>query len=252
MTAPLVSIVTPAYDAEAYLPEAIESVLAQSYQNWEMLIVVDCKSKDRTKHIAEAARGKDPRIKIITGPECKSVVDNRNHAIDQAQGEFIAFLDADDRWLPNKLRTQINVMLKDRLNISYHSFNVIDEKSRACGPIRTAKYAVGYEDLLKNNCMGCLTVIVRRDFIKEKRMRDVHHEDLHFWLQLLEEGESATPIKGVLAEYRIRQNSLTESKLRSALWRWQLYRHLGMTRLKAAFYMLFYALFAVNKRLHVL
>lgn len=246
---PLVSIVTPAYNAEMYLAEAIDSVIAQTYQNWEMLIVIDNKSSDKTQLIAEAASQKDSRIKVIKDSLCSSVSANRNRAIEEANGTFIAFLDSDDRWLPKKLELQIQMMVEQSINISYHSFDIIGENGQNKGTTRLAKYDVNYHDLLKNNCMGCLTVVARRSFIHNTRMMQIRHEDLHFWLQLLQGGHHAKPMPQSLAEYRIRKDSISENKLKCAVWRWQLYRHLGVSIPKALYLMVLYVLFALNKRI---
>lgn len=248
MIEPLVSIVTPAYNAQSFLQLTIDSVLDQTYSNWELLVVVDSKSKDSTAQIAEVASQQDQRIKVIQSPDCKSLSANRNKAIDLAQGDYIAFLDSDDRWLPNKLDIQVNTMLKNNLDISYHSFAVINESGAPCGPTRIAKYDVGFQDLLKNNCIGCLTVMVKKAFINSQRMKEVRHEDLDFWLQLLKDGGTAKPITTPLAEYRIRKNSVSENKLQCAIWRWRLYRNIGLSLHKSAYYMILYVIFAFYKR----
>lgn len=247
---PLVSIVTPAYNAQPHLQCAIDSVLAQTYPNWELLLVVDAKSFDATAEIARQASKQDQRIKVIQSPDCNSLSANRNKAIDLAQGDFVAFLDSDDRWLPNKLGQQLSIMRNSKIDISYHSFSVINEQGDPCGPTRLAKYEVGFQDLLKNNCIGCLTVMVSRKFISTKRMNEVRHEDLDFWLQLLQDGGTAKPITTTLAEYRIRKNSVSENKLKCAVWRWQLYRRIGLPIYKSIYYMFLYVVFAFYKRVH--
>lgn len=249
ITTPLVSIVMPAYNSEKYLSAAINSVLAQTYSNWELLLISDSKSSDGTLQIASAASQTDSRIKTIQDPACKSLNANRNKGLELAQGTYIAFLDSDDKWLPTKLADQVAAMLEQKLDISYHSFEVIDEDGMRCGPTRQAKYEVGYLDLLKNNCIGCLTVMIRREFIGTKRMYDIRHEDLHFWLQLLQDGGTASPLAMPLAEYRIRKNSVSENKIQCALWRWHLYRHLNISIGKSAYYMILYVFFALYKRI---
>lgn len=249
ITTPLVSIITPAYNSEKYLSAAINSVVAQTYSNWELLLIVDSKSSDNTLNIATEASRTDSRIKVVQDPSCRSLNTNRNKGLDLALGTYIAFLDSDDRWLPPKLATQVAAMLDRKLDISYHSFEVIDEDGAHCGPVRHAKYDVGYNDLLKNNCIGCLTVMVRKEFIGTKRMYDIRHEDLHFWLQLLQEGGTASPLSKPLAEYRVRKNSVSENKFQCAIWRWQLYRKLGLSKIQSLYYMLLYIVFAVYKRI---
>lgn len=245
---PLVSIVMPVYNAVDHLKYSIDSVLAQTHGNWELLIVIDCKSSDASLEIARRMALSDIRIQVITSDLCTDVSSNRNKAIEEAKGQFVAFLDSDDIWLPEKLAYQVSFMEVKKVNISYHSFDVINEDGGIKGPRRQAKYRVGYRDLLKNNCMGCLTVMVRRSFIKDKRMKNIHHEDLHFWLQLLQEGGYAFPIKETLAQYRIRKNSLSENKIQCAIWRWQLYRHLKLSVIASMYYMVLYTVFAIKKR----
>lgn len=246
---PLVSIITPAYNAESFLSDCINSVLSQTYPNWELLIIVDAKSNDKTAEIAMKAGQQDSRIKVVRDAECKSLSANRNKGLDLAQGSYVAFLDSDDKWLPNKLAMQVTAMLDRKLDISYHSFEVINDTGLRCGPVRHAKYEVGYNSLLKNNCIGCLTVMVKKDFVGSKRMHNIRHEDLHFWLQLLKEGGTAAPMQTPLAEYRIRKNSVSENKLQCAIWRWQLYRKLGFSKARSLHYMILYAIFAIYKRI---
>lgn len=249
-TYPLVSIITPAHNSELFLEDAINSALAQTYKNWEMLIVVDTKSTDATLAIAQNASTQDSRIKVLQNEDCHSISFNRNFAIDNSLGEYIAFLDSDDRWLPEKLAKQVAAMENESANISYHSFRVIDVDGAKCGPTRRAKYSVGYKDLLKNNCMGCLTVMVRRSFIKDQRMEAIRHEDLHFWIKLLHDSNSlAIPVTTTLAEYRVRDQSISSNKIKSAFWRWCLYRKLEIPPAKAIYYLSLYSLLAAWKRI---
>src|SRR4051812_35193328 len=107
---PLVSVITPAYNAEKYIEETIKSVMNQEYQNWEHLIVLDWNSKDRTATIVKELAEKDPRIKLITSPNAMGAANNRNIALETAKGDYIACLDADDIWTADKLKKQIEFM----------------------------------------------------------------------------------------------------------------------------------------------
>ena len=161
---PLVSIITPLYNSEKYIAETIEFVLAQTYSNWEMIIVDDC-SKDNGVEIVEKYREKDKRIKLYQNEINKGVSYTRNRAIDIAQGKYIAFLDSDDLWKKEKLEKQINFMEQNNIVLSYTAYEKINEDGSKRGEIRVPE-KLDYKELLKNCLIGFLTAIYRKEELK--------------------------------------------------------------------------------------
>ena len=156
MQEPLVSVIMPAYNAEKYISESIDSVLAQSYQNWELLITDD-RSSDNTQRIVEDYCINDKRIKLFINKENGGAGVARNNSIKEANGRFIAFLDSDDQWLPEKLNKQITFMLKNNYAFTFTAYQKIKGKqllSKVIPPLYTT-----YNRLLGSNVIGCLTVV---------------------------------------------------------------------------------------------
>ena len=143
----LVSVIVPAYNCEKFIGETIASVLAQTYQNWEMIIVDDC-SSDNTREIILDSAKKDSRIKYYFLQNNSGAAVARNTAMEQAEGEYMAFLDSDDVWLPEKLEKQLNFMRDNNVAFSATSYELIDEKSRPLGRMRVARPKTDYQRML--------------------------------------------------------------------------------------------------------
>src|SRR5690625_3661748 len=153
---PLVSVITPAYNAERFIAEAIESVRKQTYTNWEMIIVNDC-STDRTVQIVESYQKKDKRIKLYHLQKNSGSGVARNKAMDEANGRFLAFLDSDDLWLPEKLERQIEFMLSNHIAFSFTKYVRMLEDGTVTNAVTNAPTQLGYNDLMKQCVIGCLT-----------------------------------------------------------------------------------------------
>ncbi|MGZ3691817.1 MAG: glycosyltransferase family 2 protein [Pseudobdellovibrio sp.] len=220
----LVSIVTPAYNAEKFIDETINSVINQQYQMWEHLIVIDCNSKDRTKEIVQKYSEKDTRIKMIESPRAKGAAANRNLALELAEGEFIAFLDADDLWTPDKLSKQVTFMQQNNYAFSYTSYRRMNADKSVIGHVQKIPKQVNYNQLLHNNTMACLTVIFRKDAFSHLRFQEYGWEDLSFWLQILKLTPYAYGLNEPLAYYRIVKGSRSNNKLFAARLRWDTFR----------------------------
>ena len=162
----LVSIVTPCYNAGKFIGQTIDSVLAQTHTHWELIIVDDC-SSDSSVEIIERYTYRDNRIKLIRQPENGGAVLARNKAIEEACGQYIAFLDADDLWLPNKLEKQLVFMREHDLAFTYSSYQLMNESGEYLGEFLTQPQ-ISYHFLLKTNCIGCLTAIYDVEKIKSK------------------------------------------------------------------------------------
>jgi len=245
---PLVSVITPAYNAERYIEDTIRSVINQQYQNWEHLIVLDCNSKDSTGEIVKRFSEKDPRIKLITSPHAKGAANNRNVALEIARGEYIACLDADDLWTPDKLEKQISFMAKNNYGFSFTGFRRISQDNSVQGYVHQMPEKVSYDDLLKNNCIACLTAVFKKDQYGDIRFQEHGWEDMSFWLQILKRTPYAYSVNQPLALYRIVKGSRSNNKLFAAKLRWNTYRLVEkMSLVKSCYLFSIYALTAVFK-----
>ncbi len=220
---PLVSVITPAYNASRFIGETIESVLAQTYTNWEMIIVDDC-STDHTVDIVKSYKKEDDRIKLFQLEQNSGSGVARNRAMDEAKGRFLAFLDSDDLWMPEKLSRQIPFMLDNGLAFSFTKYVRMNEDGTMTNAVTKAPATVHYEDLMKHCVIGCLTVILDRSKIGEQRMLEIRtRQDYAFWLSLTRQGYLAYGLPEVLAKYRLVENSISSNKLKVARQNWRLY-----------------------------
>lgn len=236
---PLVSIITPLYNSEKYIAETIESVLAQTYSNWEMIIVDDC-SKDNGVEIVEKYREKDKRIKLYQNEINKGVSYTRNRSIDIAQGKYIAFLDSDDLWKKEKLEKQINFMEQNNIVLSYTAYEKINEDGSKRGEIRVPE-KLDYKELLKNCLIGFLTAIYRKEELKNFKFINSKAEDYIFWLSILKKIEYAYGINEILASYRVLNNSRSSNKIDIVKFHWKIYRKIEkLSLLRSIYYYLIY------------
>ena len=248
MSNPLISIITPAYNAERFIVQTMQSVQNQSYQNWEHLVIVDHNSKDKTLDIVRAWSEKDPRVKLITSPNALGATKNRNLALDSVKGEYVAFLDADDLWPTEKLEKQLKFMMEKKVAFSYTAFNRISIDGSKVGHLLQVPAKLSYTSLLYNNAIGCLTVMIRTDLIGSSRFQEDGWEDMSLWLALLKKTPFAYGIQEPLALYRIVPGSRSNNKIFAAGLRWETYRKVeGFSLLKSAYYFVFYAFSAVWK-----
>lgn len=243
----LVSVITPSYNSSPFIKETIESVQAQSYANWEM-IIVDDKSRDDSVHVIKQYIEKDPRIKLITLTQNAGAARARNIALKEAQGDYIAFLDSDDLWLPTKLEEQVAFMQKDNLAFSFTSYSLIDEQGNAMNIQVHAPKVVDYKYLLGNTTIGCLTVMLDRHQFKQIEMPVIQPEDTALWLVLLRLGYQAYGLQKSLSKYRIVSNSTSRNKLKAAYRYWKLLRNQEkLNFVKTNFYFSQYAYHAYKK-----
>ena len=244
----LVSIITPAYNAAAYIAETIESVLAQTYLNWEMLIANDC-SKDNTPEIVESYAAKDKRIKLINLKQNSGAALARNTAIQNAKGRYIAFLDSDDLWKKEKLQKQIQFMQQNGYAFIYSSYEHFKgTKENIQHQVQIPK-SLNYNQALKGNQIGCLTVMLDRKQIANIHFTTQKHEDYILWLNILKQGITAYGIQESFALYRTgNSKSISGNKMQSALWTWKVYRdNQKLSVLKSMYYMLFYVVSGLKK-----
>jgi glycosyltransferase involved in cell wall biosynthesis len=245
----LISIIMPLYNCEEFVEESINSVISQTYENWELIVVDDCStdnSYQKVKYLAE----NDNRIKLYQMPTNSGVARVRNKAISVAKGRYLAFLDADDLWHSDKLKIQLEFMLQNSLDFSFTAFDVIDESGKTSFGVNEVPLKFRYKDLLKHTAIGCLTVMYDT-FKLDKCYFDISlgkHEDYQCWLEILKKIPYAGGLNEPLAYYRVRNSSLSSNKLIAASYVWKIiYRYQKIPFLKALYYFSNYAFKAVLK-----
>lgn len=233
----LVSIITPSYNTEKFIAETIESVVSQSYQNWEMIIVDDV-STDRSVKIIENYIKQDSRIKLIKLKSNSGAAVARNKAIAKANGRFIAFIDSDDLWKPTKLEEQISFMLEKAIVFTYSAYNLIDEEGKSLNIIKNPLEKVDYVELLKENQIGCLTVVYDKEKLDKCYMPLIRkRQDYGLWLSILKKTPYAYKVPNVLASYRVRQDSISRNKINLLKYNYKLfYIHEEFSILKSSYY----------------
>lgn len=223
MNKPLVSIITPTYKSKDFILDTIQSVINQSYENWEMIIVDDASGDDIEGHIAEHIN--DVRIKVIVKDENEGAARARNLAIDMAQGEYIAFLDSDDTWDSEKLLIQVGLMLKNDWDFSFTSYRIINEDNKRT--VVEVPKTIDYEGFLRNTIIGTSTVILNRGKLNNVHLVDVRQDhDSMTWLRIMRENDiKAYGINQILTNYYKRSDSISSDKVKAAKKHWKNLRH---------------------------
>lgn len=225
MNSELVSIITPAYRCAGVVGDTIRSVLGQTYPYWEMLIVEDC-SPDNTRDVLREWTKVDPRVHLIEQPKNGGPAMARNAALERAQGRWIAFLDSDDLWLPQKLERSIAFAESHQAPLVFTGFRRIPadggEEGRYIGVPRT----LSYRQLLGNTAIATSTVLLDRNMVGDVRMKKTYYDDFHCWLQILKRGYVAYGLDEDLMCYRVMGQSVSRNKRSSAAHVWRAYRDL--------------------------
>ena len=242
-----VSIIVPMYNAEKFIGKTIESVLSQTYENWEMLIMNDV-STDNSLAVVNKFAKKDARIKVVNTEKNMGVVKGRNHLIDLANGKYIAFLDADDYWHSQKLEKQIQFMKEKNAGISCTEYTRVKENGEKINEV-VIKSEISYTDMLKNNYLGCLTVMYDVEKVGKRYFKELEkNEDYVLWLEIVKDVKTIFGLKENLAYYRVLDNSRSSNKAKTAKVRWEIYRQVErLPFLKSVYYFLHYAVRAVLK-----
>jgi teichuronic acid biosynthesis glycosyltransferase TuaG len=244
----LVSIITPAYNCSDYISQTIESVLAQTYTNWELLIVND-KSTDNTEDIINEYLTKDNRIRLINHEMNSGPAVARNTALEEARGRFIAFLDSDDVWKKEKLEKQIGYMLKNNYGFTFTAYEFMKLSNSDTTRIIEVPTSIDYKQNLKNTIIGCLTVIIDREIIGDFRMPLIRiAQDHSTWLLILKKGHYAYGLNESLAEYRRSPGSLSGNKIKALKGEWENYRDvIKIPLIKRCYYFSWYVFNAIKK-----
>lgn len=248
-----VSVITPSWNSEKYIVETIKSVQNQTYQNWEMIIVDDC-STDRTVDIVEAIAKEEPRVRIIRQAVNSGAAKARNRSLGEATGRFIAYLDADDIWKPDKLNMQVSFMKSKRCGFFCASYEVIDDAGEPLNKQVHMLPELDYAGFLTNNLLQTVGIMVDTEIVEKKylEMPDIRRrQDAATWLQVLKAGYKCYGLDVVLAEYRRTKNSLSSNKVKAVKGEWSLYRDIEHLSIPFSCYCFVrYAFLAVWKRIY--
>ncbi|MCJ0741622.1 glycosyltransferase family 2 protein [Pedobacter montanisoli] len=249
MEQPLVSIITPCYNSADFITATLNSVLEQSYQNWE-LIVIDDQSKDNTCELVEAFSKQQPKIRLIKLEKNGGVANARNVGLEAANGKYIAFLDSDDIWLGEKLTNQVTYMEEKSLLMSFFAYHRINEEGEIISGKIGVPDSVNYKKLLWHNVIIFSTSMVLKSAIGDLRFKKTGHEDWIFWLDLFKKCGNGYGINQPKVQYRIRQGSVSANKLKAAGYTWKILRENEKIGLIKSMYLFSkYAVATVWKRL---
>ncbi len=239
---PLVSIITPTFNSEEFLSQTIDSILNQSYKAWE-LIIVDDYSTDNTIQLIDTYQKKHSNISLIQNTTNQGAGVSRNKGIIAAKGDFIAFLDADDLWKPNKLEVQINLMIKNNLDVCFSSYDLIDEDGNNLFKRVKALPELTYNKLLRSNYVGNLTGVYNcKTLGKIPSTKLRKRQDWILWLEAIKKSNKpATGIQEPLAFYRVRKDSMSSNKFNLIWHNFQVYRKgLGFSLIKSIIYFIIF------------
>lgn len=239
---PLVSVLMPAFNAEKYIEKAIRSVIAQTVSDWE-LVVIDDHSQDMTFQIAEALAREDARIHLYRNEQNQGAARTRNRGLDLCRGQYVALLDCDDVWYPDKLAQQLKLAQQENADIVYCAYAIVDEDGEKRCRDFIVPECTDVESTLVKSVISCSTALLGKNVTENYRFPiGYYHEDLALWLQLLGDGMKAVGTSQVLAAYRVRPCSRASNKLSVAKRRWQIYRSvMGLSVRKSVFYFVQYA-----------
>jgi teichuronic acid biosynthesis glycosyltransferase TuaG len=240
----MISIITAAYNCEAYITQAIRSVQAQTYENWEMLIVDDL-STDKTVSIIQQCCQDDSRIRLIIPTEKLYAAGARNLATQHAKGDYMAFLDADDLWEPEKLELQHQFMIQNNYTFSITSYKKVNSLGQKGTRIFAARPLIDHHMMLYTNRIGCLTVMYNAKKLGKLYFNPhfLYQEDYILWLDTLKEKcDFAHGLDIPLAYYRVHPTAKSSNKLKIALYTWNVvYKdHFKWNIFKRLYYFTFY------------
>lgn len=248
---PLVSVIIPSYNTSDTLKYAIESIINQTYDSFEILITDDNSKQEHYSSLVTLAN-QYSQVKLFRLEENSGPAVARNRSIRQAEGRFIAFLDADDLWEPTKLEEQVKFMLENDIALSYTSYSTVDEQGHNLGRLVQCPSKVSYHKMLKNNYIGCLTAMYDREKLGKIYMPEIKkRQDWALWLSILKTTPYALGIQKPLAKYRVRENSVSRNKFNLIKYNWKIYNEVeGFSAIKSMFYMIRFFFFYFLKKVN--
>ncbi len=231
-----VSVIMPSYNSEQFLHATIDSVINQTFTEWELIVIDDCSSDNSNKIIDEYMQ-KSEKVKLISLKHNSGPAIARNRGIEESKGRYIAFLDSDDLWHPDKLSKQLSFMKKEDASLSFTGYKRIDERSDMVIGQLDVPFRVDYNELLKQNIIGCLTAIYDTQKIGKIYMPDIlRRQDFGLWLKILKKVPYAYGLNEPLAYYRVRTSSVSSNKILASKYNWKLYREVEKLPLYKAIY----------------
>jgi len=246
----LVSVIIPYYKKRNFVKETIVSVINQSYDYLEILIIYDDTNQNDLEFLQEISK-LDNRIKIINNNKRLGAGPSRNKGIDQSNGKYIAFIDADDTWTQDKIKEQISFMKKNNYQISHTSYFIIDEKKKIVGQ-RKARDLLSINEILKSCDIGLSTVIIEKKVIvdtKTKFPQLVTKEDFVFWLKLLKKNHKFYAFDNNLTNWTNSKNSLSSSTIQKLFDGFKVYNYyMNFNIIKSIYYLICLSLNYLKKR----
>ena len=247
----MVSIIIPVYNASLFLKDTVKCIKDQTYTNWEAIFVNDC-SSDNSKEIIEKYQKKDKRIKLLNNDVNSGAAISRNNGIKAANGRYLCFLDADDKWDNEKLNKQIAFMKENNCEFSFTSYQFADEKCSPVGSVVHVPAKINYKGALKNTTIWTSTVMFDMKKLKKNDiyMINVKSEDTATWWKILKEVDYAYGLDEILSFYRRTKGTLSANKVEAIRRIWNLYRNIEHLNIfKSCYYFIFYAFNAVKRRI---
>lgn len=236
----LISIIMAAYNAEKTIEESIRSVRNQTYSNFELLVVDDC-STDRTAEKVNSIALLDSRVRLISNPRNSGVSYTRKHGLEEAKGDWIAVLDSDDDWKPEKLEKQVALQRQTGADLLYTGSAFMDSEGDSISWRLHVPAEVTYRQLLKQNILSNSSALVRKKlYVKYYAVGDGMHEDFAIWLMMLRDGKKACGIDEPLLIYRVAKSSKSGNKIKAAKMNWNTYRYIGLNPIETFYYQCWY------------
>lgn len=250
-----VSIITPIYNSEKFLRATIESVLNQTYKNWELILVDDC-STDKSNKIIDEYINNDERIKYYLLEKNSGAAVARNYALEKSTGRFIAYLDADDLWDSYKLEKQVEFMMNNQYGFTCTNYEVIDEEGLSKGKIVKMPSEINYNLFLRNTIIQTVGVMIDINLV-DKNLLNMplirRRQDAGTWCQILKQGINCIGLNENLASYRRVSNSLSSNKFKAIKGTWYLYRNIEKLSICRSLYSFVgYAWNACKKRIYII
>lgn len=246
-----VSIIVPVYNAAEYLEETVKSVCRQSYENWELLLVDDC-SCDGSRELIQGLAAKDERIRPVFQTKNQGAAQARNAGIREAQGVYVAFLDADDIWKPQKLERELAFLKEKNAAFVFCGYEFADENAVGNGKIVRVPETLSYKQALGNTTIFTSTVLLDAKRLGKEliQMPDVKSEDTATWWKILRNGYTAYGLDENLVYYRRSAGTLSANKAEAVKRIWRLYRQTeGLSLPVSLYHFCFYAVRAVLRRI---
>ena len=250
MSETLISLITPCYNAEKYLAKTFLSLESQSYKNWEWIVIDDC-SRDGSLALLQQIGDKDRRVRIFQNTINSGPSVSRNKGIDEARGEYIAFIDSDDEWFPEKLVSQLQFMQINHVGLTCHNYIIMSEKGVDIKPVRS-EFSTVTKDLLQTfNPIATSFVMVKKEVIGKLRFDETlwRRQDWVFWYKLLERVEKCYIIPEILGRYRKDSvHSISKNKFKMAQLQWMIYRrYFNLTLFQSLMAFISYMKYGISK-----